>query len=474
MRELLRETREFDEEDNRRTTPGEDDSIHLRCVWAVELYAPPHAARLAQSFEDLGWTTEDPGIAGSTPTSHLKSLRGAPFGGGWYNLGPLREPGATSWWGTRNVPLPRDVDHAMATMYGLSASVTAIVVGFVLNEQATGRYEQILRRDRRHQAAPPDSKHLRLLSSGNQKSAEIWKHRDEWRKRAAYWFREHLPGVFTEGTDGDALPTCELVTFTGTEPFVDARPTPDWLMLLNMQADSDAWASKSYPGLRFAWPLLGYEGSRFHAAATLHEDNLSEGDLRNYSGNLQHALTSSTNGHLTGLLSRWATLALITTYEERLQVLRDARLPSSAEEMAHRSLPGLYGDLSVCLDVATTVADLEQIAADDGTFESEVGRFEPVVSELYSADTTLAEALRTSVFRRSVRLTQLERLLRDLLLQHGTVRGTIENVHLQGKVGRLTLILVGLTVALVVLTLGLVPLDGSVLEWMLGLLGLNF
>ena len=95
-------------EQNRASTPREDESITLRCLWAVEFYTPSHMDGLLNDLRKLGWLGERDIFEPEDPASWLfKSRR---YGdGGWKTLGYIvnqRSNAADLTGLKRTAPLP--------------------------------------------------------------------------------------------------------------------------------------------------------------------------------------------------------------------------------------------------------------------------------------------------------------------------------------------------------------------------------
>jgi hypothetical protein len=285
-KEILRQCRERDEEENAKTEPPSDELIDMRCIWAIEFYMPSHIKRLLSGFEVLGWDKEDPFISSPSPTLWIQKFRETPYGGGQFNLGPIYHSGDKRFFRHgREAPLPPYVDYALASMYSLTSSITCIVLCFILDENCSGRFDEALRRKRKtvleripgggyRLPGPPlkDSRHSGYSS--------------EMRASAANWFRTQLPGLFASGIMEGEFPSCEFLTLRKALPFPNLDKgdpeAKDWLSVLNMDHDTYVWLADDPPGLKFAWPLLFDKKNRFHAIIAAREDAFLNKDLRAY------------------------------------------------------------------------------------------------------------------------------------------------------------------------------------------------
>ena len=173
-REILRQSRSRDAEDNAKTTPPADELIDLRCVWAVEFYTPSQVSQLLHGFERLGWNKEDPTGFDRNPSVSIQQFRESALGGGWFNVGLIDRPGSRRFFPSgRTAPLPTGIDYALAAMYSLTSSITCIVVAFILTEEFSPRFDQALRRDRETILERLPGRRYRLPGPPSQKVADV-------------------------------------------------------------------------------------------------------------------------------------------------------------------------------------------------------------------------------------------------------------------------------------------------------------
>ena len=132
---------------NIETTPDNDESIQLHCLWAVELYTPAHAEALASAFSALGWDKSEQD--NNNPSVWLRKSRAGLAGGGWINLGFIYPPGSRrrTVWPERTAPLPDNVEYATAHLFNLTSSLTCTVLGFAFKPEYRLTFEDALRKE---------------------------------------------------------------------------------------------------------------------------------------------------------------------------------------------------------------------------------------------------------------------------------------------------------------------------------------
>ena len=458
-RENLKLLRETDEKENSKTEPPLDETVDLRCIWAVEFYMPSQVAQLLRGFEKLGWNTDDTTISHFSPTRWIQRLRETAHGGGRFNLGPIDRPGNRRFPHIeRTAPLPPGVEYALATMYSLTSSITCIVIGFILDKKYSGRLDESLRRKRQTVFEPLTGSGYRVLGPAPQKATDIQVIRAKLQESAANWFRTHLPGIFANGLLEDEFPTCEFVTLRKTQPFPKKgernREEEEWLRILNIDSDINAWVADGLPGLKFAWPLLGDKKSRFHAIVAAKEDAFSAKELRGYGGGDRSSYVIYVDMCVNYLLSRWALLAVLAGFERHLNNIRDsATFRPSLRRIPLRLLDEFCNHLSQSVDIGATSVELGNFTDRQASFAHEVEIFRPSDSHFYrNKDITLSQGLRVQIAERSKWLENTDRSVRDLLCQNSTVLGTRENIRLQNSISRMTRWIVILTTFIVALT----------------------
>ena len=457
--EILTASRKWDEEKNTSTEPPPDELIDLRCIWAVELYAPEQAGQLLSWFEKLGWNTVDTLITGHSPTRWIQRLRETAYGGGWFNLGPIHRPGDRRFLHAgRSAQLPPEVDYALASMYSLTSSLTCIVIGFVLDKTYSARLDESIRRKRETVIEPLTRGGYHLLGPDFQKTTDIRTIRAAMRESATNWFRTNLPGIFAGGLLENEFPTCEFLTLRSIQPFPTSGEVEgkdkDWLRLLNVDTDIDAWEADSLRSLKFDWLLSRDEKSRFHAVVAAKEDAFPEEKLRTYGGGDRASYVVYVDDIMNGLLSRWALLCMLLGFERHLNNIRDSAKfkPTKKEDPLHL-LRELSGHVSQSVDIAIASAELRHFAEQKASFEHDLETFKPSDTRFYrDKDITLNQVLQKQIHERSEWLKNLDRSVRDRLVQYGTILGTRENIKLQNHMSKLTWVILVLTLLMTALT----------------------
>lgn len=216
------EAREYhkktDPEDNRKTTPPDDEHIEVHSVWVAECYAPSHTASLMSGIKKLGWDQErvtdffKGGVSG-----WLNKGRVAPYGGSYLNLGLIQRSGKKRFIGSevRVTELPDGVDYARGYAFNVLSSLTIITLQFVLTDQAATIVEDTLRTPRQTVFEEMGDV-TRIVTVVNAKQEAVHRARVKLRHECAAWFKDNIPGLFSENSLAGDFPTCEFVTLQKT------------------------------------------------------------------------------------------------------------------------------------------------------------------------------------------------------------------------------------------------------------------
>lgn len=462
-KEILEEYRKHDDEKNQKSTAPLDEEINLRCVWAAEIYTPSQISQLLRAFEELGWNTDDPLAPDRNPSQWVRQNRESARGGGWLNLGPIERPEKRKLLSPSHLTasLPSGVEYALGRMYSLTSSITCIVIVFVLDDSFRRRFELELRKKRKTYLKSLKRGGSHIIGPVDQKKESINAVRAELEKMAAAWFRSNLPGLFAGGVLDGNYPTCEFLTLSHTIPFpAKGENSPDkekWLHILDIDYDLFAWRAKESPELKFSW-LLRPRGTRFYAVVSGKEKDFSEERLKSYGGVNNTSYVFYVDQFVNALLSRWSLLAALSGFERYLNKVRDSAnfdLLSQKKRATYFFLfKGLISHFTKSVDMSAASVELQNFASHKPEFEHNISAFSPCNSTIYwDKKILLIEVLRNQIIERANWLQNIDRSVRDILIQYGTVLGTRENIKLQKRLWVLTWVIVFLTVVLTILAI---------------------
>jgi hypothetical protein len=463
--DLERQHREVDPCENAETTPPDDEVIETCCVWVTECYPPSQVAVLVSGLKKLGWDKRRPiDIYGYEVIDWLERQREYPYAGASLNLGHIVREGEGNRFGgidERFAQLPEGVDYAYAYIRNLLPSLTILTVQFVLDDHGAKSLEETARGTfATHVEERGGVRHF--VSVVNQKAEAIQSERARLRASCCGWFREHVPGVFSEDEEEKTFPTCEFLTLDKARPF--ERPpnsrSNNYLRPLHMDNEADAWESLTITGTRLGLPSAFDEDQLALVLTAKRSELPSEEHFSPYGGKGRSGISNWLREEAEELMQMWTLNAMMRSYERRLTNLRDGageidvRDPEGAAEKIQHAQSRLVRLSTDLLPLTSELSDL----CEKEYFPRLVPEFESLIEYSPYGRLKLGEVYRDDLSRRAARARELEGELRDMVMTGGSVIGAISqerasqaNLHLQGRLTFLTWVLVVLTGVLVVI-----------------------
>ena len=453
MIESVDEFREFDPKDNARTSPPNNESIDLLCVWAVDIYTPAEMDDLRRRLLRFETESRKSMIMGRNPRSMLEDLFRANIGGYWVDLGILVPKGDSrqGWFERREADLPASVSYAKMKVLSISPSVIGVVVCFAFDESFSGRFDEALRMDRTTYGVE-DQGGIIFHGPENQKRESIGGIRDDVSQLATTWFRSTIPGVFSSGLGSGRLPTCELVTLRATEPLPavgqTSYPEDLYLNILGLGHDWDTWTDSHFPDLKFATRVESESGPRFHSVLAINEQSWANADINGYGSEPRGSLVNYATQFMPEVVSSWALWALLVGLTERVNRLRNStNFRTGRHNSAERILERFQEHISDLSYAAAVSSDLSQESFPPRYITRITRQFKPAREDWHPPNTNLATALGDSIKDQAQRLRVVDQALLDQLSSLGSTIAARENVRLQKRVAILTWVMVVLTVA---------------------------
>ena len=461
--------KKYDLVSNSETIPPEDEFIDLYCVWAVEFYTPAHFNKLLEGVQRLGWYQTDGFFRHAEEVADwIYRSRQRPPGYDHLDVGTIYPCGTdvpvAEQQSSLKAQLPSGVEYATAKIYSLTSSLTCVVMGFVFEKGFSASFDEALRTDRKTCYKEPSVKGgtRTICDPQTQKTDHVFQIRSDIAKLSTKWFQENLPGVFSSGTEGEIVPTCEFVTLRRAEPFPESTGNktgiPKYLSALEMEdfgflsflKKRDVWRSKNTEGLKLGIPGRADHNLRYHLILAANESYFEQENVR-FSVDLSRkqqilSVEFSTNG----LLARWAVLPLLESYHKRISAIRDSAVfrPESRRSPV-KTLEALDSHVSDSVDMAAVVNEMVFYAQENSPFSFFSGSsFVPCDNLYSSSDWNLGKKIYFDVRNQATWLQKTDQSLRDYLTGYGSLLGATENVKLQGKLWLLTVVIAVLTLVL--------------------------
>src|SRR5690606_29638598 len=199
-----------DGELNEQTRVPEGHRLRVNVVWGVELYGPSEVDSLYAGLERLGWKS----VTGADNLQKwIQHQRAFGFEAS-LNVGYVLDQAdrGKSFLIHNYAKMPSGVSSMMVRCHQVSPSLTAVIVGFQLEESAARRYEEEINRDRVATLERGPGSMVSHLDSFHLKETSVKEVRSTLRRIADTWFRQNLPGFFSGLQRSGALPTMELLS----------------------------------------------------------------------------------------------------------------------------------------------------------------------------------------------------------------------------------------------------------------------
>jgi len=262
---------------NSSTRVLDGDELRLTCVWAAEIYGPSEIDSFYQGMRKFGWDVAEAGISDHDPVAWVQDQRMYGLGGS-FHIGPVGRDSQKSVFTPRNffAPIPDSFKFLDVSIYQITRSLTCVVVGFVLNDQSTKRYEEEINLDRKTYAKKHKGQRgYSIYDVRIAKREAANQVRRKYRDEACLWLNMHFPGFFARNAGGNQFPSMELLVTTPDRAFPERErrgDAPSWLRFLSLDYARELWCSKTTPGLKVSLDQLEND-LRFHVISTFFREN---------------------------------------------------------------------------------------------------------------------------------------------------------------------------------------------------------
>lgn len=427
--------------------PG-DEELRLLVMWGMELFGPAEIELLYERLARLKWTA---GVATSKTDGALNWVRHQrAYGGegGWYNVGIVAERSDHQRFLMLNnyASLPTEVDYLLVRIFQMTPSLTCVLVGFVLKDQATRSYEVELNRD--HKTVRERSSYRWAVSSlepEHMKRRSIERVRSRMQNLVGRWFQANLPGFFC-GMSGSHLPTAELVTTRARHLLPDEHHEPPgincgWQHLLAHVSRFDVWTYAECPALRFSAGGHGFADESFHLVVALCTSDVPEESLKYIGGRELGSYVAYSHELLDGILSNYAGMAFLKEVSKDLKISR-AKLKISS--LRHRSgvhvLERIQSFFDRSLGTPAVATELRDRSKRSGLYQHECSRF---ISPKWTKDEEqreFAKVLCEQTHFLATRVIAEENSTREHFEQLASILSVRESIKAQRRMEWLTVI----------------------------------
>lgn len=441
--------RNRDRQQNSDTQVPAQEEVRLRAIWGAELFGPSEVDQLYLGLQKLAWDDDRMGQPGSGALYWIREQR--MYGSeGSFNLGVVHRREDKKFLPRDYfAPLPKETDYLIVKIFQLSASLTCVLVGFVLKEEHAKCYETELNTDRKTINEPIKRKSgYLMLGVENLKRRAIDDARTKYRNVAVRWFETNLPGFFCLAGDGNRLPTAELITTNSDLLLTSERdagaPHSHWPRLLVTSNHFDMWTNAECSGLRLSVDELSGD-TRFHTIVSLRTADLTDEHLKYVGGRTASAFVAFCQDRLGGILSNYAALALLREAGRTLKLSRETLKSSSGRHrQVLRTLDSIKRFFDKSLGTPTIASELLKKSERPHSYSWDCADFRQSPQKADSEPTKIAETLRARTEYLATRVLSEEVTTREHFQQIAAIMSTRESVKAQRRMEVLTVVAITL------------------------------
>jgi hypothetical protein len=257
----------------------------------------------------------------------------------------------------------------------------------------------------------------------------------------ADWFTAHLPGLFSLASDGNRLPTAELLT-TNTHCLLSNEypgHEPNWIRLTSPIGHREVWSHNDIEGIRLCWPEFE-DNLRYHGIVNLRTSLLTDEHLKYGGDGCDSVYVSLVDDYIRGVLVHFAAIAALREIVRRLRLApRTLSLDTNTRQGTVKCLDRirLFFDQSVGVPAFTSELATKSKTIDSYRWNCEDFRARGLRPE--DPPTHISEALRSRTQFLASRAQQLEKETREHLEQLSGILSTRENIRTQARMELVTL-----------------------------------
>lgn len=362
-----------DLKDNKGTRIPDDEALDVPLVWGAEVYGPSEIDALYANLSKLGWDSDRLSRGNNSADRWIREQRqyGA---GGMYNIGYVsRKTDKRFFPRDYFAPMPDMVEDLKVEIYQLTPSLTCVLIGFALTEEAGKWYQQELSEDRRTtRVSEPRRRSVSIWGVGHLKEQAIQRTRERYRAIATTWFAQHMPGFFSNASDKNQLPTAELITTKMELFFSDSSKKNEesffnWRRLILNPGCMDVWTSASCPGLQLVTDKLE-DKLRFHVVIALRVTDVGDKQVEHYGGRVRRAFNAFCSDEVGGILAHYAGIAVLMEAASMVKLSREQLKAKQGGRKVLGVLEDIMRFFTHSMGQPTMAAELRKASMNAGMF----------------------------------------------------------------------------------------------------------
>lgn len=454
--------RRSDAKENARGRLPADEGLQTPAVWIAELYTPSEVEGFLRGLAQLGWDRTD-----HRPNELSDWMRNVREGrsAGWINAGIVVPPGKNRILaGTiRRSQLPEGVSSAWPVLMSITPGITAMVMGFMLDQNTASAIETPMRKEyrtvtRAHRSQTWLTLMLFVLfnrhtSFGQSIYSPDLLRRDETdavvamlERRCIAWVRQNLPGVFASTLTQSRSPTAVLMVTEQVRADSKEEETRVILDPLRLHPRIDGWQSQEWPGARMFMRRSSDDETLRMVFMCRRRDAFPDNAYTSEPTS-NHAIAHRTHEQIDTLMSRWALIALLDGYHESLARLRDRVATKRAFKTQFNLTEVLRLARTTLFDAEVVAHELQEYAKQEWEFDHDVLAL--TLARVHEEPELLTKRLRRSIAVRADRLSHEAHRLQNVLSIASNLSQSIQNLILQ----RITIVLAVTSVVLAVVAI---------------------
>lgn len=449
-----------DLKDNQGTTVPEDELLDVPMVWGAEVYGPSEIDALYVNLRKLGWDSDRISGGNNSADQWIQEQRlyGA---GGMYNIGYVgRKIDKRYFPRDYFAPMPDVVENLKVEIYQLTPSLTCVLIGFALTEEAEKWYYRELSKDRRTtRVSGPRRRSVSIWGVEHLKEQAIQRTRARYRLIATTWFSQHMPGYFSNANGKNQLPTAELITTKMELLFSESSKRDgesffNWRRLILNSSRMDVWTSSSCTGLQLVLDKLE-DKLRFHAVIALRVSDVGDKQLELFGGRQKRAFNAFCSDEVGGILAHYAGIAVLMDASSMVKLSREQLKAKQDGRKVLRILEDIMRFFTNSMGQPTIAVELQKASMNMGIFRHYCENFTQENWNKNGEMLSLPDVLCKRTSHLAARFLEEEAQVREQFGQLSSILSTRESVKAQRRMELLTVI--ALLVAFASLAVALPP-----------------
>lgn len=445
----LSEFRKRDREENQKTEIPRTEDLRVTVIWGMELYTQNHLSDLNNSLRKLNWLSQSQLTENRNLKKWLDYHRIYGAGDSFFNLGYVRNTeGNSSRHADYTAPIPLGVDHLIVQIHQITASLTGISVGFVLDESLSACYVDELNTPRESiYRRSSGQRGYSILNASDLKTEACISARNHLTSIADKWFQDNIPGFFCNSARKKKVPSVELVTNISEKlifPNHESSEPAMWRNILGLGTTFDVWESSEIGKIRMTSDTNRHSRmeANFHAVCSIQENDVGNKEVAIYGPiSVKESIINKCSMGLSGFLCWFSVIAYLYEIRGSLRELRTTLTkPGKSYRDLMKALKNLQDFFGNYIGSSSAINEMNKLSS--GYFSFYSFDFKNISSpEESRTEKNLSEALKTRIQQLRQEIIQEEKITREMVMTYSSLSNSREN----NKTQRTMKLLVGLT-----------------------------